>query len=483
MKRKQESIWWLFVPLTIIVIAFVGTTIFTMIFMAKDNNYETLIFQYFNISRKFYGKLVFMDIPKQVLVWGMNLSSLAFFLGNYLLFLFIGKNQRQQIGLYIIPLLFWGIQGIIYSPQFQINLYFGEYGYLPNPVTFRRTYKIIHYITICSNTLIMFTGILKIIIVDLRKKAIPELLRMKRLIALIAFGIVCIYTYLFFSLPDSFLWMSRSTGYISYRSLQMAPFIKSVRLIIYLMVLLLGGLIWTSIRYQMTCKRIQQQKYVFSSIVASTEISSRAFSHYIKNEILGIMAETETLSARMGETSPELSNIKNACLEIFEHLNELQKNSNRIVLNKSHYDIVQLITEVVDANKHSCMKENCNLLWEKPPASVWLILDEHYIKEVLQNIIQNAMEAMQNQPGNKQIFISLFQEDGIIEISIRDTGPGLSYNIEEKLFDPFVSTKSTKRNWGIGLSFCRRIINSHGGEITAENCNSGGAVFRILLPQ
>ena len=52
----------------------------------------------------------------------------------------------------------------------------------------------------------------------------------------------------------------------------------------------------------------------------------------------------------------------------------------------------------------------------------------------------------------------------------------------DNLFEPFISTKSTKHNWGIGLSFVKRIIQSHNGKIEAENSTDGGAVFSVYLP-
>ena len=62
------------------------------------------------------------------------------------------------------------------------------------------------------------------------------------------------------------------------------------------------------------------------------------------------------------------------------------------------------------------------------------------------------------------------------------SGPGFAESVRSSVFDPFVSTKSTKQNWGIGLYFCKRIINSQRGKITADYGGKGGAVIRIELP-
>ena len=65
-------------------------------------------------------------------------------------------------------------------------------------------------------------------------------------------------------------------------------------------------------------------------------------------------------------------------------------------------------------------------------------------------------------------------------IGIADSGPGLPAGLENRLFDPFVSTKET--GLGLGLSICKRIVETHGGAITAANGPTGGAIFVVRLP-
>ena len=61
-----------------------------------------------------------------------------------------------------------------------------------------------------------------------------------------------------------------------------------------------------------------------------------------------------------------------------------------------------------------------------------------------------------------------------------DSGPGLPAGLERRVFDPFVSTKET--GLGLGLSICKRIVEAHGGAITATNGPAGGAIFIVRLP-
>jgi signal transduction histidine kinase len=70
--------------------------------------------------------------------------------------------------------------------------------------------------------------------------------------------------------------------------------------------------------------------------------------------------------------------------------------------------------------------------------------------------------------------------DGTVRTSVRDYGIGISEEMRERLFDPFFSTKS--EGLGMGLAIVRSIVEAHGGAITAENVDDGGASFEFVLP-
>jgi len=101
------------------------------------------------------------------------------------------------------------------------------------------------------------------------------------------------------------------------------------------------------------------------------------------------------------------------------------------------------------------------------------------IQQVLLNLIRNALEAMESS-AERILAIDAATKDGILEIRVSDTGPGLPPEVAEKLFQPFVTTKS--RGMGVGLSICRSIIEAHGGRILTVKRPGGGTVFVFTLP-
>jgi signal transduction histidine kinase len=85
-------------------------------------------------------------------------------------------------------------------------------------------------------------------------------------------------------------------------------------------------------------------------------------------------------------------------------------------------------------------------------------------------------------PDARRLFIRAGRDgNGDILVSVRDSGPGFPSGMAEELFEPFFSTKSD--GTGMGLAISRSIIEAHGGTLSAENCDGGGACFTVRLPE
>jgi two-component system sensor histidine kinase/response regulator len=115
------------------------------------------------------------------------------------------------------------------------------------------------------------------------------------------------------------------------------------------------------------------------------------------------------------------------------------------------------------------------------PAASWAFIDRVPIEQVVFNLVRNAIEAMANGPRQVLTLVTNLTSHRMIEVSVADTGPGLSSEIHGKLFEPFVTTKAT--GLGIGLSISRLIIEAHGGKLEGDNTPEGGAVFRFTIPR
>ncbi|MCV3205464.1 PAS domain S-box protein [Mesorhizobium sp. YC-39] len=122
-----------------------------------------------------------------------------------------------------------------------------------------------------------------------------------------------------------------------------------------------------------------------------------------------------------------------------------------------------------------------NLLvsYKLDPAAELVLTDRIQIQQVLLNLMRNAVEAMQGAPRRELKVTTVGRVDGMAEVSVIDTGPGLAPEVSAQLFQPFVTTK--KQGMGVGLSICRTIVESHGGHIWADAVPTGGTAFRFTL--
>jgi len=115
------------------------------------------------------------------------------------------------------------------------------------------------------------------------------------------------------------------------------------------------------------------------------------------------------------------------------------------------------------------------------PGLPQVLADPESIRRALANLIDNAAEAMQGSLLRVLGMHTALSEDGAaVEITVSDTGPGLTDEIRERLFLPFYSTKH--RGTGLGLSIAAKIVQEHGGSIRAESNSPKGARFLLRLP-
>jgi two-component system, LuxR family, sensor kinase FixL len=130
-----------------------------------------------------------------------------------------------------------------------------------------------------------------------------------------------------------------------------------------------------------------------------------------------------------------------------------------------------------DALLHSCQLET-----SLDPNLPVIDADPVQLQQVLLNLAINAFDAMRDTPASKRKVLIATQSngDGTVRTSVRDYGVGISEEMQDRLFDPFFSTKT--EGLGMGLAIVRSIVESHGGTITAENADGGGTRFEFVLP-
>jgi two-component system sensor kinase FixL len=109
-----------------------------------------------------------------------------------------------------------------------------------------------------------------------------------------------------------------------------------------------------------------------------------------------------------------------------------------------------------------------------------VLVDKVQIQQVLLNLIRNAVDAMSQSHRRELVVSARPAGNGMVEFQISDTGSGISAEIAGQLFRPFVTTKP--HGMGVGLSICKTIIESHGGQIGCRPNPAGGTIFYFTVP-
>ena len=104
------------------------------------------------------------------------------------------------------------------------------------------------------------------------------------------------------------------------------------------------------------------------------------------------------------------------------------------------------------------------------------------IEQVILNLARNAIEAMGDTDRLARYLVirTYMREDGQAAVSVTDTGPPISEDLMDRIFEPFVTTK--EKGMGLGLSISRSIIENHGGSLSANSNRQGGTTFQFFLP-
>jgi PAS domain S-box-containing protein len=150
---------------------------------------------------------------------------------------------------------------------------------------------------------------------------------------------------------------------------------------------------------------------------------------------------------------------------------------------RSLIPIVDTIRELVRMVHADAVGRDVKVTAKVDPDAGQVWGDPVQLLQVLLNLALNAFEAMSAvRPDARRLAIRAYRNgNGDILVSMRDSGPGFPSGMADQLFEAFFSTKV--EGTGMGLAISRSIIEAHGGTLTAENCDEGGARFTVCLPK
>ncbi|KWW11181.1 hypothetical protein AS888_03130 [Peribacillus simplex] len=216
--------------------------------------------------------------------------------------------------------------------------------------------------------------------------------------------------------------------------------------------------------------------------ITSSKLSTAAqlaagIAHEVRNPMTAILGFVKLIKDGGADKQEYYDIIFSEINRIEQVLNELlllSKPSGAVFLEK---DLKKSCNHVVTLLETNAVLNNIQIQKNYDAEPIFMRFDENQIKQVLINIIKNSIESM---PNGGNIFLSIYEKNGEVFVSILDEGEGIPENSLQKVGEPFFTTKSS--GTGLGLSVCFKIIEKHGGKVFITSELKKGTKIVCVFP-
>ena len=211
---------------------------------------------------------------------------------------------------------------------------------------------------------------------------------------------------------------------------------------------------------------------------------ARQVAHEIKNPLTPMKLSIQYLQKAIGNNSPNVkemtSNVAKTLVEQIDHLSKIAADFSQFAnIGNPKSEIFDLHEMLHSLSSLYMGTENLEFEWYPIPRRIILFADKTQLNRLFTNLLQNAVEACDN-IEHKKIVMSEELEEGFIIVKISDNGDGIPLQVQEKIFTPNFTTKSS--GTGLGLAMSKSIIEQAKGELWFETKEKGGSVFFVKIP-
>lgn len=208
--------------------------------------------------------------------------------------------------------------------------------------------------------------------------------------------------------------------------------------------------------------------------LAALGTMSAVLAHELRNPLASLKGHAQLLAERVERDEvlrPKADRIVGEAVRLEQLMNDLLNFVRSGELRRSGTDPNEVLRAAVEATGESSVEARYLPGHEK------VELDAGRFQQALENVLRNAVQVS---PAGQRVEVGVAQEGPALVFTVRDHGPGIPKGDEERIFEPFVTGRL--RGVGLGLAITRRIVELHGGSVSARTHAEGGAEFRLTVP-
>jgi signal transduction histidine kinase len=205
-------------------------------------------------------------------------------------------------------------------------------------------------------------------------------------------------------------------------------------------------------------------------------------AHELNNPLTAVMGYGELLSDDVppGPAQARLDKLVNESRRMKKIVENLLRFSRQSSVDRHSIDLAPMVKEVLTLREYYAHTRGMEILSDIRSNLPSVAVDEDQFKQILLNLVNNAIDAVENVEGPKRITVRAFARGNRAILEVEDTGAG--FKDLNRALDPFYTTKPVGKGTGLGLSICYGIIKEHDGEIRLANLQPHGARVTVELP-
>lgn len=213
-----------------------------------------------------------------------------------------------------------------------------------------------------------------------------------------------------------------------------------------------------------------------------------SIAHEVTQPLAAIVTSGEAGMRWLNREVPDLDEVRESVGQMINDarratdiVRQLRSMAKRKEPDNAPVDLTSVVIQSIELMRREFQSHSVEILQSCEP-SLWVCGDRVQLQQVIINLLMNAVQAMTGTDKARRVVeVSTRRtDDATLEVSVEDSGSGISKENASSLFTPFFTTK--KEGMGMGLSICRSIVEAHGGRIWAESQENKGALMRFVLP-